>query len=154
MNGISQNNKSYKNVNGLSIHEDGVMMSDKDYLDKHKYDALSSTEKKNLQLANEIQDKIYKREDELRQEAYNREDTKYQRTIADMRKAGINPNQIDSINTTGYNAQSSNNEAIAEQVTKQLEDGLQDQQLSNETFNKILQVVGSIIGIALFKKPM
>lgn len=113
---------------------------------------MTESEKNTRDLINDVQNKIYEREDALRRESYEREDSKYQRSIADARKSGIDPNQLNTINTSGYTPQNTNNDVLAEQVTKQLEDALQDQQLSNETFNRILQVVGNIVGLTLFKK--
>lgn len=39
-------------------------------------------------------DKYYEREDAIRKETQEREDTAYQRAVADMRKAGIDPNLV------------------------------------------------------------
>ncbi len=39
-------------------------------------------------------EKLYEREDAIRKETQEREDTAYQRAVADMRKAGIDPNLL------------------------------------------------------------
>lgn len=46
----------------------------------------------------EQQRKAWEREDQIRKETQEREDTAYQRAIEDMKKAGINPNLLSSIN--------------------------------------------------------
>lgn len=42
----------------------------------------------------DLQNKIWEREDTIRKETQEREDTAYQRAVEDMRKAGINPNLV------------------------------------------------------------
>ena len=44
--------------------------------------------------AEEQQQRVWDREDAIRKETQQREDTAYQRAIADMRAAGINPNLV------------------------------------------------------------
>lgn len=52
---------------------------------------VSEETEKNMQKELE---KLYEREDAIRKETQEREDTAYQRAVADMRKAGIDPNLL------------------------------------------------------------
>ena len=49
-----------------------------------------------LQYAEELQKKQWEREDMIRQETQEREDNAWQRAVADMRAAGINPNLVNA----------------------------------------------------------
>lgn len=58
---------------------------------KNQYNEGKNTINKTIE---EVLQKQWEREDEIRKETQEREDTAYQRAVADMKKAGINPNLI------------------------------------------------------------
>lgn len=68
--------------------------------------AVQNTNETNLKIANqnlELQKEKYNYEKQLQERLFGREDSSYQRTVQDMKLAGLNPLQMGGLNNSGTN---------------------------------------------------
>lgn len=101
------------------------------------------------EMANIEQKELWQREDEIRKETQEREDTAYQRSVSDMRKAGVNPN-LQSISGAsaggGITSASQKNLArIENEKDRALKKAMQEIELNWSGTQKDLDRITSII---------
>lgn len=108
----------------------------------------------------EQQKKQWEREDQIRAETQEREDTAYQRTVADMQAAGINPNLINispaasgggitSATGLDYTAYTNNLKETLTLLEQEIENTFKEDENTKDRFN---QLISSLIMGLLFKK--
>lgn len=106
----------------------------------------------------ELQD-AYAREDAIRKETQEREDSAYQRAVADMRKAGINPNLAGispSASGGGISSASRTEQILGNEITSytQILQALieKDTTMSEGDKNRLTQLISSASNLFLFSK--
>lgn len=114
--------------------------------------------------AEEQQQKQWQREDEIRKETQAREDSAYQRAIADMRKAGINPNIFNIqpaqsgggiTQATGIDTSMLSNQLKidSEKLQQLIDQAFKEDENSKERFTEIFtSLLSTLAMVMLFKK--
>ena len=112
-----------------------------------------------MSFALEQQQRQWDREDAIRKETQEREDSAYQRAVADMRKAGINPNLVgvNPANSGGgittatgvdYTTWATDFNAKAALLEQEIENAFKGDQAEKE---RISGLISDIIGMFSFK---
>ena len=104
-----------------------------------------SKEEQLLDMARAEQERLWDREDKIRKETQAREDNAYQRAVADMLKAGINPAVFD-VNPAKSGGGITN--ATAQDwtlVEQQIQQEFEKEQNAKDRVLKIFQIIGTIL---------
>ena len=145
----------------------------KNELDKKRNEIQDMTDTNIIQPINyrqqaiEDQQRLWKREDEIRAHIEEREDTAYQRAVEDATKAGINPNLIglnpaqsgggiNSASTIDYSMQKASfdreTQKIIQAIANEFEMNENQKDRLSDLFGRLLSAGGTITGAKILKK--